>query len=118
MRDQQGGEVGKFKSVSSDFEPYKQDTIVAYWDTEGVDSGEYDATITINYEDGKKTEKQFKADVSLDSIKLSLIGATARVVGSDNGLTGGSLLALLVVVLIVINVAWFIYFRRKLRSKR
>jgi len=116
MRDQQESEVGNFKSVSTNLPPLAQETLVAYWDTENIESGQYDATITINYEDGKKTEKQFKVDVSLENIRLSPLGATAQVINARNTLKG-SLIALLVAVLIIINLAWFIYFKRKLKNK-
>jgi len=117
MRNQKGDVVGKFKSTSADIGALAKEVIIAYWDTENIESGQYDATIALNYGDGKKTESQFKADVSIDSIKFSLIGATAQVVGGGASIFSSPLVALLVVILIIINVGWFIYFRRRLKKK-
>ena len=116
MRNQKGDVAGQFKSTSSDMNALAKETIIAYWDTENVESGQYSATIALHYGDGKKTEKQLQADVSIDSIKFSLVGATAQVVGGEGGLNA-PLVALLIVVLIVINITWFVYFRRRFKKK-
>lgn len=117
IRDKVGNELGNFKSVSTNIPALAQETVVAYWDTENVKSDQYDATITINYEDGKKTEKQFKADVSIDSIRLSAIDGTGQIISSEGEIFSSSIIALLIGVLIIINIAWFIYFKRRLKKK-
>ena len=50
--------------------------------------------------------------VNVDSINTD-IDATARVVQKSGGFSRDSILILLVLVLIVINVGWFIYFRKR-----
>jgi len=119
MRNQNGDAVGNFKSTSTDLDVLAKEIIIAYWDTENIEPGQYDATITLNYNDGEKTQKEFKADVALDGISISFAGATARVVGSDagEGIFGSGIIALLVIVLILINVGWFIYFVRRKKKK-
>ena len=112
MKTKEGNILDTFKSTSSDIASLAKETIVAYWDTTNINPGQYDATITMHYADNKKTERQFTADVSLDNIRLSSIGATAQVI-SSTGLPDNSLIAFLVVILIAINIGWFIYFKKK-----
>ena len=117
MKTKEGSEISKFKSTSIDLPALAQETLLAYWDTENIEQGQYDATIILNYGDGKKTEKQFKADVSIDNIKINLFGGTARVTTSTGSIFQGSLISLLVIVLIIINIAWFIYFKKRIKTK-
>ena len=85
--------------------------ISGYWDTEGVPMGEYDVNVMLNYE-GKASQKMFETVVSADSIDFKDTALAGQVVSA--GEAGKyNLLIIVVVMLIFVNIALFIYFRRK-----
>lgn len=112
-----GEEIDIFKSTSSDIPALAKDTIIAYWDTSNIDSGNYLATIAIGYADGKRTEKQFNADITLENIRLTPLGGTGQVIAGGSKVSTPLLVGLLVALLIVVNIIWFIYFKRKTKTK-
>lgn len=105
--------VADFKSASVNVPAFEQTGMTAYWDTEGVKEGEYDGSIILHYE-GKTTEKKLEASIGLNSFRANLIGGRAINVGGGDGFKISNLLILLVVVLIIINMAWFMYFNKKI----
>ena len=111
MSNQKGDQVASFKSASIDVDPLQRSTLYAYWDTQGVEKGAYDAKLILHYAD-KTSEKLLKAYVNLESIETEIVGITARAVTAKGGPgPGADLLVPIVIVLIMINVGWFFYFR-------
>lgn len=112
--DASGNRLSKFNTLNTDIDPYGEATINGYWDTTGVDIGTYDVNVILHYA-GKTSEKMFQAIVGLDAIEM--VGAqqlAGRVIGQEGG--GVNLTAILiavVVLLIIINVGWFMYFKKK-----
>lgn len=112
---QDGDVMASFKSASADIGPMGRQTLYAYWDTDGVEKGDYEASLRLHYA-GKVTEKRVSAYVGFDSIETAFEGGvTGRAVSSPGGGAGmGDLsmyIILLVVVLIGINGFWFIKMR-------
>jgi len=116
ITNQNGDRVANFKSASSDIEPLQRATLYAYWDTEGVERGTYDAKLVLHYAD-KTTTKLLKAYVELESLETEIIGVTARAVRKkgEPG-PGTNMLVPLVLILVFINIGWFFYFRRRGKS--
>ncbi|MCD6590687.1 MAG: hypothetical protein J7K72_01810, partial [Candidatus Aenigmarchaeota archaeon] len=115
ITNQNGDRVASIKSASVDIDPLQRATLYAYWDTEGVDKGTYDAKLILHYA-GKKTEKLLKTYVSIDSIKTEVVGITARVLTArGGGGPGTDILVPAVVILIMINLVWLFYFMRRKR---
>lgn len=113
INSQKGDQVASFKSASADVEPLQRSALYAYWDTAGVDKGTYDAKLILHYAD-KTSEKLLKAYVNLESIETEIVGITARAVTAKGGAgPGADILVPLVLILIMINVGWFFYFRRR-----
>ncbi|MDD5177721.1 MAG: hypothetical protein PHT54_00335 [Candidatus Nanoarchaeia archaeon] len=110
ITDENGNEAGNFKSANVNFEPLSKQELLAYWDTEFVKEGTYDAKIILNY-NGKTTEKNMKAYITLGSIRFSSLGTGEAIAAA--GLGRNTILTILVIVLIIINIAWFVYIRRK-----
>ena len=63
-----------------------------------------------------KTEKELRAAITLNAIKVDLIGITAEAVNLSSG-RDNTMIIVLVVVLISVNVGWFVYFKRKEKIK-
>jgi hypothetical protein len=113
MSNQKGDQVASFKSASAEVDPLQRSTLYAYWDTEGIEKGTYDAKLILHYAD-KTSEKLLKAYVELESIQTEIVGITARAVTAKGGPgPGADVLVPLVLILIMINVGWFFYFRRR-----
>ena len=118
MSDQEGDQIASFKSASVNVEALQRSTLYAYWDTEGVEKGTYDARLILHYAD-KTTEKLLKTYVELESIETEIIGVTARAITRKEGAgPGADILVPLVLILIMINIGWFFYFRRRKESKQ
>jgi len=108
-----GDQLASTKSASTSIEALGQTTLDVFWDTEGVQSGIYNTKVVLHYGD-KSSEKQLKIEVTLDKIKTSFVGATAQVVGVEQkGILQNSALMIAIVILVVINLGWFIYMRKR-----
>lgn len=114
ISDKNGNEVASFKGAGVNVDSLSKAELNAYWDTEGVNEGTYDGKAVLYYE-GKTTEKQLKTDVSLNGIKVSFLGQTAQAV-RGGGIGRNSILVTLVILLIIINIGWFIYIKRMKRE--
>lgn len=87
-----------------------------YWDTAGMAIGNYDINVKLIYEN-VVTERLFQAIINADNIKLSNQGLVAQVTAAKDEKEGStiSLLIIAVIVLIIINVSWFVYARKRKR---
>jgi len=110
ITDARGDTIADIKSASVDIEPLQQKTLHAYWDTEGVEKGVYDARLVLHYA-GRTTEKKLKTYVELENLRTEIVGVTAKVLRRKEG--GYDILTPLVIVLVMINIGWFLYFRRR-----
>ena len=114
---QDGDAIASFKSASVEVNPMGRSTLYAYWDTEGVERGEYDIDMKLHYA-GRVTEKKISTYVGLNSLETNL----------DTGITGQAIsytgeaaapadinmyIIILVVVLIGINGFWFLKLRKR-----
>jgi methionine-rich copper-binding protein CopC len=113
MSNQNGDHVASFRSASIDVDPLQRSALYAYWDTQGVEKGAYDAKLVLHYA-GKTAEKLMKTYVNLESIDTEIVGITAHAVTAKGGAgPGADILVPLVLILVMINAGWFFYFRRK-----
>ncbi len=103
--------VAQVKTPTGDLEPGKEQTLTAYWDTAGVEEGKYYITLRVNYGENKYIEKQFESVLSLNGLTISPLGMTGKAITAGSSNKG--LMVALIVVLIVINVGWFWYMRKR-----
>lgn len=87
-----------------------------YWDTEKIDSGEYGSNLKINYED-KFVEKNLKIDVGEDSMTFRGVGF---VIAPDAGgkMNMSTILYIIIGFLVLVNLAWLIWWMRNKKKKR
>lgn len=111
---EEGLHVGRFKSASEDVGALSKETLIAYWDTAGVEEGVYDATVIL-YFGGQSTSQDMKAHISLTSIYFDMFGTGAVTAGPGGGINW---MVIAVAGLVIINIAWFVYFRLKNRKKK
>jgi P pilus assembly chaperone PapD len=104
--------VADVKSASFDIDPEERKTVFAYWDTEDVQEGQYYGKIVLHYE-GRTTEKSLRTYVKLDGIEVLDITAAAVRLEPGKGVDKQAVLTILVLIVIMSNIAWFVYFKRK-----
>jgi hypothetical protein len=110
VTDKQGTQYTKFKTAAIDLEPQGIGKLFAYWDTKGVSVGLYDLRLVLHYA-GQTTEKIIETQVNIDSIRTS-ITPVAEVIAQKGAIGRDAILIVVVAILIIINIAWFVYFRK------
>lgn len=85
--------------------------LIAYWDTENVKEGAYPGKIILGYED-KTIERQIRTVVTEDEIKTEIVGITAFAVAVPETGSKSSIFTIVVVILILSNIAWWIYVKK------
>ncbi|MFA5797795.1 MAG: hypothetical protein WC916_07235 [Candidatus Woesearchaeota archaeon] len=98
------------KTISTTITQQSTTSIYAYWDTQGIPAGNYDVRIILHYA-GKTSERIYKAVVGIDAISIQDTQATGNVLAQKTGGSSTSVLTVLVIILVVINAGWFIYFK-------
>jgi hypothetical protein len=112
LLDDRGRVIDDFKTSSYDVDSSTKETILGFWDTSGVSKGVYNATIDLNYA-GKEDRYYFKLDVGLNDIKIFGIG---HIIAKEGKSSDDSLLLVIaigVIILILINVLFVVYFMRR-----
>ncbi|MEK6894131.1 MAG: hypothetical protein AABX10_01580 [Nanoarchaeota archaeon] len=113
---EEGEIMAEFKSANYRIDAFSSKLMVAFWDTEGVGTGNYDAKAFINF--GQNSiQKELTLDVSQNDITVIGIG---YVIKSSNSSSGNSLTAVLVIsviVLVILNLTWFLVLRKKANKK-
>ncbi|MFH1212080.1 MAG: hypothetical protein V1659_04090 [Candidatus Woesearchaeota archaeon] len=108
-----GNVLSEFKTSTIDVPAQGTATASGYWDTNGVDVGDYDVNVLVNFA-GKSTQKFFKAVVGIDSFIVQDSNIGGEVIASEEkGLNKLNFIILLVIVLVVINVLLVFYVKKK-----
>jgi hypothetical protein len=113
--DEDGNVLADVKSPTYDIASGEKEVMQAFWDTKGVDEGSYDSTLFLRYAGGGE-EKDLTLEVTDDSI--TIIGFGYHISSLSAG--GGSLTAILVgviVFLVIVNLSWFMYLRKRMKKK-
>jgi len=101
-------EVADLKSVSYDLEPYEKKIITAYWDTSGVALGNYNANMTLLYEN-KSSGKLGQVNVVNPDEYKKLLEKPAPL--------PTTWIAVAVAVVVVNAFIWFVLRKRALKNK-
>jgi len=111
--------MAEFKSANYDIDSLSKSLMVAFWDTKGVKAGTYDSSLFLKY--GYSSEQRdLKLDVSDNSINIIGFGYTLRASeAADTGsFSGTNILIGVVVLLIIINLSWFMFLRKKFVKRK
>jgi len=111
-----GQVMADVKSAAEDMPSLTKKELIAYWDTVGVEEGEYDGKLMVNY--GKKsTDKNLILKVSENSLDITGVGYAIRPNGTG-GINLTTILLVLVIILLIVNLAWFIFFKRAIEKSQ
>ncbi len=110
--------MAEFKSPTYDIDPLSKTLMVSFWDTAGVKEGTYDSTVYLRY-GGKSEKEDLKIEVRENEINVIGLGyaiSERRAPrGENNGLV--TILVIAIVILVMINLLWFLFLRRKIKSR-
>ena len=112
-----GGDImTKFKSADYNVDSFGKKIMVSFWDTEGVAQGRYLSTLVLNYAN-EITTKEFEVEIGVDSIRIIGIGHVIAGANKEEPVSVVFWLVLVIVLLLAINILWFLFFRRTLNKK-
>jgi hypothetical protein len=112
IQDASNNSIANVKTPSINMPPLSRSVLNAYWDTAGVKEGTYSGKMFLNFAN-QVVEKELKTEITLSSIKVEIlgVGVTAKATAAETGRQ--NIMFILVVLLVLINIAWFVYFKRK-----
>jgi hypothetical protein len=110
--DLDGKEITRFKSSTESIDSMGKEELIAYWDTAGVEKGEYRTNLIVHY-DELTVSQDLRTEVSSNSIDFYLIDISGDVEKSGFKFSTTVILISVVAILIIGNIAWFVYFRKK-----
>lgn len=111
IRDQYGNTETTFKTSEISLSPMSVGLLNAYWDTQEVAPGDYQATVMLHFL-GDNVQKTMSFRVREDAIDIDLM-PTAKAVDGDLPTRRDSLIIMLIVISVLINAAVVVYFMRK-----
>jgi len=112
LKDETGKQVMDIDSNRKNLQPEEQKDLEAFWETEKVEKGFYDGSITLRYEDKQKTQP-IRTTVRSDGIDTQLLTTGMAIAPPASKPKTNSLVIILIITLIAINIGWFVYFKRK-----
>lgn len=116
-----GDVLAKFKSATYDINSGEKAKMHLFWDTAGVSKGTYPSTLFLNYPDGKD---EIKFEMIVSDTQIIFNGLFGYVIGRSTvskGFVGERtfyVLIGLIVVLVLINLVWFLFLRKRMKRKR
>ena len=109
--------IANVKTPSISMPALSRSVLNAYWDTAGVKEGAYSGKLLLNFAN-QVIERELKTEITLNNIKVEItgIGITAKAAAAGTGRQ--NLMFILVVLLVIINIAWFVYFKKRERKRQ
>ena len=110
-------EIEKLKSEKYDIPASSNKEMVVYWDTESLSKGRYDSELKIDY-NKDFILKNFKVDVSDDSMKFTGVGFAIKDVSEGGKTSVMTFLYIIIGVLVLINISWVVWWMRSKKKRK
>lgn len=104
----------RYRTAPIEIGPLERSELSTFWETKGVEPGSYTMQIILYYE-GKTTEEEFDILVEDNRIRVGFAPTGFVTKQEQVSLTDIVLIGLLV-LMVIINIVWFAYFRNKKRK--
>jgi hypothetical protein len=91
--------------------------LIAYWDTIGLREGEYNGELFVRYGQTRSTDRNLLLRVSPNNLQITGVGFAIRPSGRG-GINITTILMILVILMLIVNLAWFVFFRRIMGKRR
>lgn len=112
-----GETMADFKSQTYNVDSLGKTLMVAFWDTDGVKEGEYKADLFLRFGE-HSVQKGLSLKVSDNEINIVGVGyviSPTKKSGSSGSMT--TILIVAIIVLILVNLSWFLVLRRMMHKK-
>ncbi|MFA5258674.1 MAG: hypothetical protein WC402_01255 [Candidatus Pacearchaeota archaeon] len=109
--------MADIKSAAENIPALERKELIAYWDTIGVQTGEYNGKLMVRYGE-KSADKNLLLKVSEDNLDIVGVGYAIRPQGNSKGTSLSTILIIIIVLMIIINLSWFVFFRRMMAKKK
>lgn len=115
---EKGEVMADFKSPTYDVPSLSKQILVSYWDSEGVHTGTYDASIYLKYGQ-KSSQKDVKLKISEDKIDIVGLGyvISEKKSGKDGESNTVTILIVVIGILVLLNVVWFMMIRKFMKKQ-
>ncbi len=111
---EEGAALADFKSATYDIPSHENKLLVAFWDTEGVKKGTYDARALVRFAE-QSLQHDLKLEVSEDEINVVGMGYVIKHSSSKSSNSIIVILGVAIAVLVLLNLVWFLVLRKKLK---
>lgn len=105
-----GQVMADLRSATETIPPLTKRVLVIYWDTVGVEEGEYNGRLLIKYGE-RSSDVNVLLRVSSDSLDIVGVGFVTRT-GLRKGINIMIILLILIILMLIINLAWFLFFKK------
>ena len=109
-----GNVIADFKSPTYDIPALTKSIFVSYWDTAGLDAGIYNTSVFMRY-GIKYSQQNIQLRVSENEIIALGLGFVISQSGGKGNLV--TVLIIIVILLVLMNIAWFFVFRKRIGNK-
>ena len=109
--------IADIKSENYEIPALSNKELVVYWDTENLEKGEYGSELKIDYVK-KFIAKNFRVSVTEDSMSFTGVGFAIAPEGSSGKTSVNTILFIVIGLLILINLAWFIWWMRSRKKSK
>jgi hypothetical protein len=109
--------MADIKSATENIASLSKKELVAYWDTVGVNVGEYNGKLIVKY-GAKSADKNLLLKVGEDNLDVIGVGYAIRSESSRKGMDMTFILIVVVVILVIVNLSWLIFFKRMSAKKK
>ncbi len=109
-----GAVMTDFKSATYDIPSNENKLLAAFWDTDGVNKGNYDARAFVKFAE-QSLQHDFKLEVSEDEINVVGVGYVIKNSSAKSSNSIVVILGVAIAVLVLLNLVWFLILRKKLK---
>ena len=114
--------IADFKSQTYDISPLEKVLMLAFWDTVAVEEGTYDSTIFLKSGEQQSVQQDLNLKLEISENEINIVGIGYVISKDGSGLFRGNTLTVVlitvIVVLIILNVLWFLVLRKKLSGRK
>ncbi|VVB78287.1 Uncharacterised protein [uncultured archaeon] len=104
------------RSPNENIPALSEKELVAYWDTVGVREGEYNGKLMVKYGE-KSTDKNLILTIKQNKLDVVGVGYAINSNGG-NSIDITKILIALIIILMMINIGWFVFFRLAMKRGR
>ena len=109
--------IGTFKTADEFLKSKEETKLLGYLDTNGIQEGEYRMKVMLYYGD-KTIEREVQTTIKSDGIKANVRSTGKAIALTGMDYTFNSVFMIGLVVLIIINILWFVYFTKRKKNQQ